>query len=128
MAYLFQKIATRIEARNACRITGNTEWFAKHTEELERIAREELPSGSGIDNGTTIDLEASTADKIVLHTGFHHMGEHGMYDGWSEHRIVVRASLTGLIDLTIGGRDRNQIKDYLHDMFHHYLTNKVAGL
>jgi len=82
-----------------------------------------LPSGSGIDSGT--ELISADATKIVLSAGYHHMNENGYYDGWTEHKITIRAQFGG-IAITIGGRDRNQIKDYLHETYHAALSAQVT--
>jgi hypothetical protein len=121
---LYAELATLVDARLRCIETGNS-WAEKHTERLEWYARNMLPSGSGIDSGTTIDLDASTGDKIVLRTAYHHMDEHGGYNGWSEHTVTVRASLIHGITLTIGGRNRNQIKDYLYEVYDEALREKI---
>jgi hypothetical protein len=86
-----------------------------------------LPSGSGIDSGTKIDLDKSHAEKIIFYFGFHHMDENGFYDGWTEHTLVVTPSFTG-INLRIGGRDRNQIKEYLYDTYDYALTCEVEPI
>ena len=114
---LYKHIVSSVVARANCQKTGNTEWELKHAETLETIARECLPSGSGIDNGTQIDLDASTEDKIVLTTAFHHMDDGGYYDGWTDHTVTVTADLLSTISLKISGRNRNEIKDYLYDVF-----------
>lgn len=106
-----------IEARNE-------HWIASHTEAIHRIEREYLPSGSGIDVGTKVDLDASKGDLLVLHTAFHHMNASGVYDGWTEHAVKVRPAFGG-VRVDIGGRDRNQIKDYLSDVLTEALLRKV---
>jgi hypothetical protein len=118
---LIEAIAVTGDAIRNCERTGNTNWLNKHKERLALLARDYLPSGSGIDNGCTI--ESADFDRVVIRTAFHHMNEHGMYDGWSEHKITVRANISGLV-LTIGGRDRNAIKEHLHEVFYSALTEK----
>lgn len=81
------------------------------------IAKNELPSGSGIDCGTKIDLDASNRNKLVLLAAYHHMNESGMYDGWTEHRIIVVPDLASGFTLNITGRNRNGIKEYLYDTY-----------
>jgi hypothetical protein len=113
---LYQHIAGLLDARLRCSLNNNGEWTTKHAENLRMIASSILPSGSGIDDdGTKIDIDRSTGERIVLTLGFHHMDDNGFYDGWSDHTITVRASLIHDISLTIGGPNRNAIKDYLHD-------------
>jgi len=53
------------------------------------------------------------------------MDEYGGYDGWTEHTITVRPDLIHTIVLGISGRNRNDIKDYLYDVYHHILTLDV---
>jgi hypothetical protein len=118
---IYRRIASLLDARANCAKSGNTEWFAKHTEHIDDIMAS-APSGSGIDNGTTLDYDASTPDKLVFHTAFHHMDDGGGYDGWTEHTITVRASLAFGIDVRISGRDRDGIKEYLGDTYHGWLT------
>jgi len=123
---VYQKIAALIVARNNCINPGNVEWFDKHTERLDEIAKNHLPSGSGVDSGTEIDLDRSTEKKIVLNTSYHHMNDGGMYDGWTDHTITATPSFDGF-DLKVSGRDRNQIKDYLGDLFYHALMEEIEG-
>lgn len=113
-------LATAIQARKNCIAASNLEWKQKH-EDTIRALSQSLPSGAGIDAGTSIDLDKSTAEKIVLHTAFHHVHESGMYDGWTEHTITIRPEFDG-ISVGVSGRNRNDIKDYLTDTFHQALS------
>jgi hypothetical protein len=122
---LFRQIASTIDARLRCLQTDNPH-ATIHTAFLEYIERNLLPSGAGVDSGTTIDLDKSTGDKVILHTSYHHMNEGGCYDGWTEHTITVRASLIHELDLTISGRNRNDIKTYLYDLFNDCLSRQYA--
>lgn len=98
-----------------------TEWWERKEERLEKLM-DEMPSGSGWDLGTK--LATSSPQRIVLFGEFHHMVEGG-YDGWTDHEIHVTASMTSGFDLRITGRNRNDIKDYLHDLFHEALSMPV---
>lgn len=100
----------------------NAQWGPIARARLDQLV-DILPSGSGIDCGTK--LESASATKIVLTAGFHHMDEHGYYDGWTEHRITIRPVFGG-IDITIGGRNRNDIKEYLHKVYHYALSAMVT--
>ena len=122
-APIYQVIASRTEAIKSCIKTGNKEWENKHGEILDSIEKD-LPRGSGIDAGTTIDRKQTTRNKIVLNTAFHHMDTNGYYDGWTEHTVIVTPSFDG-IDIRITGRNRNDIKDYLHELFDHVLSQQV---
>ncbi len=122
---LYQALAAAIDAARICEENGNTEWRARHLDRVRSLVREHMPSGSGIDDGTKIDLAASFADRLVFSAPFHHMDEYGCYDGWTEHIITVRPSLAWGFRLTISGRDRNGIKDYLIDVFAEALKRDV---
>lgn len=117
---VYQVLASRIAARLNSMKVGH-QWVERHTDAIEQIERDYLPSGSGFDAGTKIDLEASNGNRLVLVTEFHHMNEMGGYDGWTTHRVIVEPDLYYGFTLTITGRDRDQIKDYLSDMFNQAL-------
>lgn len=119
---LYQQLVQTQMAIDSCRKTNNTLWQERHEEKLAKLAKT-LPSGSGIDNGTTI--EQITENKIVLSFGFHHMDENGFYNGWTQHRCTVKPSLVNGIDLSITGPNKNDIKDYLYEVYFHTLTNEV---
>ncbi len=108
-----QAIVSFSSAIENCKRHGNREWLDKHEAALAYLARN-LPSGSGIDSGTKL-LQASD-EQITLSASFHHMDEQGGYDGWTDHTIIVRPAFDGL-DIRVMGRNRNDIKDYLHEVY-----------
>jgi hypothetical protein len=117
MNKIYQQIASRLLAMENCRKTGNTEWLEKHEQTINKLVEDHMPSGSGFDNGTHLNYKDSTPNTLVFNTSYHHMDE-GCYDGWTEHTVTVKPSLAFGFDLRISGRDRNGIKDYIHDAFH----------
>lgn len=121
---LYQKLASLVVARRNCIKSGNSEWEGRHEDEILSLVKDKMPSGSGIDTGTKIDLDASTGEKLVFNCSYHHMNEHGYYDGWTEHKVTVRPCFSG-IDITISGRNRNEIKDYLADCYYLSLTEEA---
>ncbi len=121
----FQSLSRTVLARLNCIQSNNTEWRDRHEETILSEVRDTAPSGSGIDSGTTIDLDASTGDKLVFTAGYHHMNDGGMYDGWTEHTFTVRPCLAFGFSLTISGRDRNGVKEYLSDIFHEWLNEVI---
>ena len=123
---VYQKLASLIQARINCAASGNLEWFERHTEKAEEIIRAHLPHGSGFDAGVKVEWDKCNPDKIVLSTGFHHMNDGGYYDGWTEHEIIVRASLAFGFTLKVTGRDRRNIKEYIADTFHHCLSVEIG--
>jgi len=122
---VIQAIDAALTASRNCETSGNTEWARKWSDRLDWIERNVLPSGSGIDNGTTINRDRK--DGVVLEVSFHHMDEHGHYDGWTDHVIHVAPSFSG-IDITVTGPNRNDIREYLADTFYHELTQDAPSL
>lgn len=114
---LARELAARVQARLTCKDRGNQEWFDRHTDVILDLVKSRMPSGAGFDAGTKIDLQRSTPDRLVFTTSFHHMDQYGSYNGWTEHTVTVRASLVSGIALTISGRNRNDIKDLIHEAF-----------
>lgn len=113
---VIEQLAQTIQAYKVCKSRNNEEWADKHESTIVSIMND-LPSGSGIDQGTKIDIEHSTLDKVILLVPFHHMDENGYYDGWTEHKIIITPSFIGGFDLRITGINKNNIKDYLSDIY-----------
>jgi hypothetical protein len=94
-----------------------------------------LPRGSGIDSGTKIDLDKSEPNKIVLTFDYHHMDEHGYYDGWScgwKAIITPTFQCFSGIDIQIKSGKFNSrshsrrynddnFKDYLYETYYYVL-------
>jgi len=95
----------------------NDEYRSQAEDKMERLASY-LPYGSGFDNGSHVNLEKSTGEKIVIDVDFHHMDENGYYNGWSEHEVIVTPSLRYGFKIRVTGRDRNNIKEYISLTFH----------
>lgn len=114
---VYKRLAELVAARDNCVKSGNTEWHAKHCARIMAIVKRHIPSGSGFDNGTHFGAE-STPEKLIFFTSFHHMNEHGYSDGWTKHTVTVRPSLTSEFTLTISGRNRNEIKELIHEAFY----------
>ena len=110
-------IASRCEAIRNCQKSNNKEWEDKHSEVLDYIERNLLPSGAGIDNGTKIDRNASNSEKVILTFSFHHMDDNGFYACWSDYKAIIKPSWDGALDVTIFGRNMNGIKEHLHEVF-----------
>lgn len=123
--YRYRHISGLISAIENCKKSGNQEWLDKHMARLQGIVSDTAPSGSGFNNGTKLDLDASTPEKLVFSTAFHHMDENGGYDGWTQHRVIVRPSLMHDIVLTVSGRDRNEIKEYIDQTFDVWLKADI---
>lgn len=112
-----QSIASKLDAMNNCREKGNDEWLAKHEEAIEQLVSQHFPSGSGFDSGTKLYVDHSEPERLVFSTSFHHMDQHGSYDGWTYHDVVVKPSLVFGYTLRVTGKDRNDVKDYIAEAF-----------
>lgn len=121
----YQRVTHLLQARQNCLTKGNTEWFERHSEALENLIHDTAPSGAGFDCGTKLS-DDSTPEKLIFETEYQHMDEHGGYDGWTSHRITVKPSLLFDFSLSISGRNRDQIKDYIHDVFSTWLEEETT--
>lgn len=124
---LARAISDTLSALVNCKASGNEEWTLKHTETLRNLCQM-LPHGSGIDSTVPeayhgLDLAKSTPDKLVINCSFHHMRE-GMYDGWTDHHIIVTPAFSGIY-IRVTGRDRAEIKDYLTVTYHDALSKVI---
>lgn len=123
---VYEAIARTLDALR--RVEANTERYghdvaATHRERLDTLCKNYLPSGSGFDNGTSLSDE-SKPERLVFSTGFHHMTE-GMYDGWTNHSVVVTPSLMFGLNLRVTGRNRNEIKEYIAEVFGYDLEQEI---
>lgn len=123
---LYRLIAHCLIAVGNCQRTGNHEWEVIHHERIERFVSRYLPSGGGFDAGTSLDFEKSRPDRLVFSTSFHHMNDHGYYDGWTEHQVIVTPSLAYGFELRITGRNRGDIKELIEQTFDHHLTRNYS--
>ena len=119
--------ASALSALHNCRKRDvKSEWESIWESRLETELANLLPSGSGFDCGTKLDIEASKPNRLVFITSFHHMDEHGGYDGWTEHKIIVTPSLVYGFELRVTGKNRNDIKDYIAEVMHGALSVKAS--
>lgn len=106
-----------------CIRSNNVEWRAKAEARRSQIVRDFLPNGSGIDSGSKI--ETISDERIVISCSFHHMDENGYYDGWTDHKITIRSGFYLGFVITVSGRDRNEIKDYLAETYRAALGTRI---
>lgn len=112
-------------ALDNCIKSGNTDWEVRWRYRLDALV-DLIPSGSGLDSGPRklYDLEISP-DAIQFAVSFHHMSDVGYYDGWTDHTVTVRPAFDG-ITVKVSGRDRNDVKDYIHDTMYHAFMAHVT--
>lgn len=123
---VIEKIASLVKAIQNCEKSGNEEWRLNHLSVLNKVSKELLPSGSGFDNGSSVVLNECKENRIVFSTMFHHMDEHGGYDGWTEHRVTVKPDFVCGLNITVSGKDRNGIKSYIQECFYQDLTEECS--
>ena len=117
---LYRKLAFLIEWHN------RTENGKKQeiNDSIKKLVRDHMPSGSGVDMRTKIDLISCNEKRIVFNFSFHHMNENGLYDGWTEHTLIIKPSFTDF-DMSITGRNQNDIKEYFYDVYNEALNQEV---
>lgn len=122
---VYTELARAVGSRLRCIEKGNDEWKVKWTDTIDALLSE-FPHGSGFDNGTKLD-DSSTGERLIFNTAFHHMNDNGMYNGWTEHQVIVTPSLEMGFRLKVSGRDRNEIKDYIAECFDACLSAEVKS-
>lgn len=111
---VIRELANKCQAWHNC-LSGD-EWRKRHADDIKWLEKQFLPSGSGFDSGSSVIIEESGNDKVVIHTEFHHINDNGFYDGWTSHSVIVKPAFHG-VNIRITGKDRDQIKDYIHETF-----------
>ncbi len=129
---LYRHLASTIDAYHTCVKAGNETWEYNHHAVICQIANNHLPHGSGIDSGCEVDLQCSSGERIVITSSYHCMNENGMYDGWADFTVTVKASLVHTLDMTVKSANgcskqfaKYDLGDYLHDVFYTSLTEEV---
>jgi len=120
---LWEKIASALQAAENCRKAGNLEWYEKHRTVIRELCNTQLPRGSGF-SGTNLLFEKSKPTRLVFETSFHHMGENGYYDGWTEHTVIVTPEFGGEVNVRVTGKERDGIKDYIAQCFYDAQTKE----
>ena len=130
---LYQAIATEIQryhsiedaaTRFGWTVEDKSSMSAQISDSLDSL-QSLLASGSGFNCGSKIDLDKSKPERLQINTEFHHMNDGGYYDGWTDHAVTVRPSLAAGFDMSIGGRNLNDIKEYIASVFDYDLNRQV---
>lgn len=117
MRDVYNTLAVLVAARLSCLGSNNEIWRDKHETRIKEILRDRFPHGAGFDAGCHLNFEKSTGERLVIITSFHHMNDVGMYDGWTEHDVIITPSLQFHVNLKITGRNKNNIKDHIAELF-----------
>jgi len=126
MPAVYQELARKLGAYQWCVKEGNA-CAVKHLHDIEATVEEYMPSGSGVDTGTTLNLEKSTPDRLVFDASYHVMNEAGFYVGWIDFQVIVKPSLAFDFDLSIRGQfgKYQDIKEYLYNLYSDALGQEV---
>jgi hypothetical protein len=117
---LYQRLSVILGAKKRCEASNNQEWLEKHEKTIQEIMSS-APRGSGIDSGTILlEDKCIEGQRLVFQADFHHMDKYGFYSGWTTHTITVYPTFSG-IQLDISGRNRNELKSYLYEIFSTWL-------
>jgi hypothetical protein len=121
MTTVIQQLGRLIaQAKHTDKKTG---WFDPSAKQVRSFVHEYLPSGSGLDGDIVVDFSRCNSNQVVIDVEYHHMNEVGMYTGWTNHSIVVTPSFDG-IDVCVTGKNKNDIKEYLLDLFYDALSEE----
>ena len=98
---------------------------------FDRLVKEHLPSGSGFDGETSVDI-SQFPQQLVVTTDFHLMDQHGFYSGWYTVRIGVAADWGGFdvpfTEVVRSPADAEDVAgdvDYIVEAVIHALNNEV---
>jgi hypothetical protein len=114
---IYKSIAKSLNAWSNCVKSNNKEWEDKHEERISELINE-LPHGSGLDGEWSLDFEKSNDKQLTFYMQYHCMNENGMYDGYVDFTLKVKASLQFDVDLFITGNfgKYQDVKEYLYDI------------
>lgn len=128
---IYQQIARQISHRQ--RLLNSDEDTSKGLsdceDKLDDLA-DLLPSGSGIDDGTRIDLEKSRPDMVILNSSYHVMID-GMYSYWRDYTVTIFPSLCFpfMLDIDLDEPENtDDIQDYLYQTYEQALTEEVESI
>lgn len=124
----YVKSVVQFIAASVYQIRNGTNYEYEH--DLDTLVRYWMPSGSGIDCGTRIDIVKSTSTKLIFTFDFHHMNQDGFYCGWTNHKLIVTPDFEDF-NMRITGqhpsRQRHNTQyfhDYLYSTFSHALQSR----
>lgn len=110
---MYQKIA---------RVASQKDAMLKR-EELVML-QELLPIGNGINYGCVISLKKSTEKRIVIYTAYWHPNDSYETSRWTHHQIVITPSFEREINIRVTGKNVDNIKEYLQEVFREALMKE----
>lgn len=92
-------------------------------EQLDTLAADFLPRGSGFDSGCTV-ISPLKNGALQIKTSFHHMDDGGGYCGWTDHVVTVKPCLAFEFSVKVSGRNYRGIKDYIGEYMSDCLSDR----
>lgn len=92
------------------------------TKELQEL-KQFYPSGNGIEANFLVGH--SDKDRLVFDVSYHHMNSNGYYVGYSNHLVIVVPSLLWDFEIRVTGKNKNNVKGCLCDVFNDALRQDV---
>ena len=123
---LYEKIYQTLQALNNCKKENKEKWINKHIEKLDTY-NNLLPSGSGINNGSYIDIDNIKNETITISSSYDTM-KNDMYDKTIVFKIIVKPSLFDNIDIKITPiteLKKAYVDDYIHELFYNALKQEI---
>jgi len=91
------------------------------------LLQELLPNGNGMRRQINcMILLESTKKRIVIGTAYWHPNDNYETSRWTEHKVVITPSFEGEINIRITGKNENNVKDYLYDIFREALMKEYV--
>lgn len=92
--------------------------------ELDEFVRTYLPSGNGFDRGTSI--KSYSNNEIILEAPYHLMNDNGVYVGWIDFIIEVKARFIDIkLTVTPDVKDEYYVTDYVADTMYDAMMTEI---
>ena len=111
--------------KEIARVLGQKNKSLNVIEKELTLFKEVLPNGNGIEAGCVISLK-STKKRIVIDTLYWHTNDSDETSRWTAHQVIITPSFEREINIRITGKNKDNVKDYLHDIFREALMKEYA--
>lgn len=125
---VIQALSALVGARRRCYESGNLDAAYGHEVDIRDIETNHLPHGSGFDWGTSVDLEQSTEESVVLHMPYERIDENGYYCERCDYSVIVKPAFVGITIEVFGapGEDTcNADTDYIGQVLQDVLESSI---
>lgn len=122
MATVIQAIAHAFELWARCSGADWRDGARTHGATIAALVAAHLPDGAAF------DYDESRVDRLIFALEFHHVDARGRGDGYTSHRVIVTPSLARGFDVSVTGRNRNDVRAHLWRTFTHALAQSLPDL